>query len=215
MCVLSLFLGLFLTSWRNWSHQITEVLVLIYLFYCHHPDKAVLSVAPVAPNFFSWVTRLENLSFFLEIIYKFEHTGFHRFRALCSLQYFLRAKPWFIKCKLQIVQSCKHFACLLDRNVFGVPLSVVLQRTGQPLPRSILFAINYLQRSGNVTCLSLVELIFLMIEKLPIKFLSGLTPFFSAVDAVGIFRKSGGKQRINHLKEMIEGDPGTSAADSF
>lgn len=29
-----------------------------------------------------------------------------------------------------------------------------------------------------------------------------------AVDAVGIFRKSGGKQRINHLKEMIEGDPG-------
>lgn len=39
--------------------------------------------------------------------------------------------------------------------------------------------------------------------------------FFSAVDAVGIFRKSGGKQRINHLKEMIEGDPGTSAADSF
>lgn len=62
-----------------------------------------------------------------------------------------------------------------DRNVFGVPLSVVLQRSGQPLPQSILFAINYLQRS--------------------------------AVDAVGIFRKSGGKQRINHLKEMIEGDP--------
>lgn len=31
----------------------------------------------------------------------------------------------------------------------------------------------------------------------------------TAVDAVGIFRKSGGKQRINHLKEMIEGDPGT------
>ncbi|XP_022788234.1 stAR-related lipid transfer protein 13-like isoform X4 [Stylophora pistillata] len=62
-----------------------------------------------------------------------------------------------------------------DRNVFGVPLSVVLQRCGQPLPQSILFAINYLQRS--------------------------------AVDAVGIFRKSGGKQRINHLKEMIEGDP--------
>lgn len=30
----------------------------------------------------------------------------------------------------------------------------------------------------------------------------------TAVDAVGIFRKSGGKQRINHLKEMIEGDPG-------
>lgn len=38
-----------------------------------------------------------------------------------------------------------------DRNVFGVPLSVVLQRTGQPLPQSILFAINYLQRSGKIT----------------------------------------------------------------
>ena len=34
--------------------------------------------------------------------------------------------------------------------------------------------------------------------------------FSTAVNAVGIFRKSGGKQRINHLKEMIEGDPGTS-----
>ena len=33
---------------------------------------------------------------------------------------------------------------------------------------------------------------------------------FTGVDAVGIFRKSGGKQRINHLKEMIEGDPGNS-----
>lgn len=34
--------------------------------------------------------------------------------------------------------------------MFGVPLSVVLQRTGQPLPQSILFAINYLQRSGKI-----------------------------------------------------------------
>ena len=36
----------------------------------------------------------------------------------------------------------------------------------------------------------------------------GVTLLSTAVDAVGIFRKSGGKQRINHLKEMIEGDPG-------
>lgn len=35
-----------------------------------------------------------------------------------------------------------------------------------------------------------------------------LSHFIAGVDAVGIFRKSGGKQRINHLKEMIEGDPG-------
>ena len=32
----------------------------------------------------------------------------------------------------------------------------------------------------------------------------------TAVDAVGIFRKSGGKQRISHLREMIEADPGAS-----
>lgn len=37
-----------------------------------------------------------------------------------------------------------------------------------------------------------------------------LSHFIAGVDAVGIFRKSGGKQRINHLKEMIEGDPGNS-----
>lgn len=44
-----------------------------------------------------------------------------------------------------------------DRNVFGVPLSVVLQRTGQPLPRSILFAINYLQRTGNPDPVTLLQ----------------------------------------------------------
>lgn len=39
-----------------------------------------------------------------------------------------------------------------------------------------------------------------------------LSHFIAGVDAVGIFRKSGGKQRINHLKEMIEGDPGNSVS---
>ncbi|XP_032223242.2 rho GTPase-activating protein 7 isoform X3 [Nematostella vectensis] len=62
-----------------------------------------------------------------------------------------------------------------DKKVFGVPMSVVLQRSGQPLPRPILCAINYLQR----TC----------------------------VESVGIFRKSGGKQRINNLKDMMEDNP--------
>lgn len=35
------------------------------------------------------------------------------------------------------------------------------------------------------------------------------------MDAVGIFRKSGGKQRINHLKEMIEGDPGITKLKEY
>ncbi|KAK3696697.1 hypothetical protein QZH41_013056 [Actinostola sp. cb2023] len=35
-----------------------------------------------------------------------------------------------------------------DKKVFGVPMSVVLQRSGQPLPKSILVAMNYLQRTG-------------------------------------------------------------------
>ncbi|XP_031563482.1 rho GTPase-activating protein 7-like isoform X2 [Actinia tenebrosa] len=61
-----------------------------------------------------------------------------------------------------------------DKKVFGVPMSVILQRSGQPLPKSILFAMNYLQRTG--------------------------------VEAVGIFRKSGGKSRIQNLKEMMETD---------
>ena len=49
------------------------------------------------------------------------------------------------------IECVEHFSVFTfsDRNVFGVPLSVVLQRTGQPLPQSILFAINYLQRSGK------------------------------------------------------------------
>ena len=41
---------------------------------------------PVAPNFCSWATR--NLSFFMGIIYA-GHTGFHKFRALGSHQFFL------------------------------------------------------------------------------------------------------------------------------
>ena len=41
---------------------------------------------PVAPNFCSWATR--NLSFFIGII-DAGHTGFHKFRALGSHQFFL------------------------------------------------------------------------------------------------------------------------------
>lgn len=32
-----------------------------------------------------------------------------------------------------------------DRNVFGVPLQVIVQRTGQPLPQGIQQAMRYLR----------------------------------------------------------------------
>ena len=41
----------------------------------------------MAPNFF-FLVQLENLCFFIEIIYA-GHTGFDKFRALGSLQFFL------------------------------------------------------------------------------------------------------------------------------
>ena len=36
-----------------------------------------------------------------------------------------------------------------DKNVFGVPLQVILQRTGQPLPQSILYAMRCLRRNAH------------------------------------------------------------------
>ncbi|XP_041078882.1 rho GTPase-activating protein 7-like isoform X2 [Polyodon spathula] len=62
-----------------------------------------------------------------------------------------------------------------DRTVFGVPLLLNAQRTGDPLPPSILKAMHYLRNQ----CL----------------------------DQVGLFRKSGVKSRIQHLREMNETDP--------
>eukprot|EP00118_Oscarella_pearsei_P017419 m.172494 g.172494 ORF g.172494 m.172494 type:complete len:861 (+) comp39084_c0_seq55:7110-9692(+) len=35
-----------------------------------------------------------------------------------------------------------------DKQVFGVPLHVILQRTGQPLPQTILYAMRYLRRTS-------------------------------------------------------------------
>lgn len=36
-----------------------------------------------------------------------------------------------------------------DRTVFGVPLSVMVQRTGQPLPQCVLYAMRYLRRTSQ------------------------------------------------------------------
>lgn len=41
-----------------------------------------------------------------------------------------------------------------DRNVFGVPLQVIVQRTGQPLPQGIQQAMRYLRNQ----CLDQVTL---------------------------------------------------------
>ncbi|KAJ8298015.1 hypothetical protein KUTeg_024546 [Tegillarca granosa] len=58
------------------------------------------------------------------------------------------------------------------KNIFGVPLLVTLQRTGQPLPQCILHAMRYLRKTAG--------------------------------DAVGIFRKSGVRSRIQKLKNDVE-----------
>ena len=67
-----------------------------------------------------------------------------------------------------------------DKHVFGVPLLVVLQRSGQPLPQCILYAMRSLRRTAS--------------------------------DAVGIFRKSGVRSRIQKLRDQVEADAGMCAA---
>ena len=56
--------------------------------------------------------------------------------------------------------------------MFGVPLSVMMQRTGEALPRPLLAALHYLRQS--------------------------------ALDHIGLFRKSGVRSRITKLKELCE-----------
>ena len=63
-----------------------------------------------------------------------------------------------------------------DKHVFGVPLTVVQQRTGQPLPQCMLYAMRCLRHR--------------------------------APDAVGIFRKSGVRSRIQRLRCDVEREPG-------
>ncbi|XP_059147333.1 uncharacterized protein LOC131935064 [Physella acuta] len=65
-----------------------------------------------------------------------------------------------------------------DKNVFGVPFNVMAQRTGQPLPQCVLYAMRYLRR----TCQT----------------------------AVGIFRKSGVKSKIQQLRDHLEAHPDTT-----
>ena len=59
-----------------------------------------------------------------------------------------------------------------DKNIFGVPLSITVQRTGESLPVPVLEALDFLRQS--------------------------------ALDQIGLFRKSGVRSRISRLKEMCE-----------
>ena len=63
-----------------------------------------------------------------------------------------------------------------DKNVFGVPFTVMIQRTGQALPQCVLHAMRFLRRTAS--------------------------------DALGIFRKSGVRSRIQKLRNEIEANPG-------
>ncbi|ELT92701.1 hypothetical protein CAPTEDRAFT_219638 [Capitella teleta] len=70
-----------------------------------------------------------------------------------------------------------------QQRVFGVPLLLILQRTGQPLPQCILRAMRCLRRT--------------------------------ALDAVGIFRKSGVRSRIQKLRNQMESDPDSVDFDTL
>ena len=63
-----------------------------------------------------------------------------------------------------------------DKNVFGVPFTVMIQRTGQALPQCVLHAMRFLRKTSR--------------------------------DALGIFRKSGVRSRIQKLRNEIEANPG-------
>ncbi|CAL1531365.1 unnamed protein product, partial [Lymnaea stagnalis] len=65
-----------------------------------------------------------------------------------------------------------------DKNVFGVPFTLMAQRTGQPLPQCVLYAMRYLRRTSQ--------------------------------NAVGIFRKSGVKSKIQQLRDHLEAHPETT-----
>lgn len=68
-----------------------------------------------------------------------------------------------------------------DKNIFGVPLLVTLQRSGQPIPQCLLYAMRFLRKTSK--------------------------------DAVGIFRKSGVRSRIQKLRNDLEQRPGKRVVD--
>lgn len=100
-----------------------------------------------------------------------------------------------------------------DRSVFGVPLTVNVQRSGQPLPQSIQQAMRYLRNQcldqvSTAACgshsreLSLLLYAFFLLLWGRSCFHTHPWWFFS--QKVGLFRKSGVKSRIQALRQMNE-----------
>lgn len=96
-----------------------------------------------------------------------------------------------------------------DRSVFGVPLTINVQRTGQPLPQSIQQAMRYLRNHcldqvRTTTCGS--QAVLGAQQHVPPSFVvllpSQRIMFF--FHKVGLFRKSGVKSRIQALRQMNE-----------
>lgn len=123
-------------------------------------------------------------------------------------QYFFdRAVPKFMK-RIKVPDY-------KDRNVFGVPLTVNVQRTGQPLPQSIQQAMRYLrnhcldQVRADV-CRSHVIMgaqVHASSSSSAVKMLLSSWHFtlcFVFPTKVGLFRKSGVKSRIQALRQMNE-----------
>lgn len=92
-----------------------------------------------------------------------------------------------------------------DKNVFGVPLIVHVQRSGHPLPLGLQQALRYLRSQcldqvshDKHTCL---HLICIFARETAVD----LSPLFFF--QVGLFRKSGVKSRIQALRQMNESSP--------
>lgn len=88
-----------------------------------------------------------------------------------------------------------------DKNVFGVPLIVHVQRSGHPLPLGLQKALRYLRSQ----CLDQVSHDTHASDLTPLHSQVGLKLLFS--HQVGLFRKSGVKSRIQALRQMNESSP--------
>lgn len=145
-----------------------------------------------------WLERLRNF------VKKKVSEVQHRSPPPCSLN---RAVPKFMK-RIKVPDY-------KDRSVFGVPLTVNVQRSGQPLPQSIQQAMRYLRNhcldQVSYSCLWIHPthggLSFVLLFLLALKGRGWLLPSSSLMfffQKVGLFRKSGVKSRIQALRQMNE-----------
>lgn len=100
---------------------------------------------------FSTVIIFLWIQFFL--VFLFESPWKQTFRFLFSGVSKLKiSKKWVYKASFSnLHESLKswvgiNFIISLDKNIFGVPLLTIAERTGSPLPHTVLLAINYLSR---------------------------------------------------------------------